>query len=75
MAIEELLDQLSPRRRRGLVRFLELATDNPYLDAHWRARAEEHLRRCKGYLAFLHLTGRRHYLHRPVRPESPPPRD
>jgi len=75
MAIETLLDRLSPRRRRGLVRFLELASDNPYLDARWRARAEAHLRRCKGYLAFLHLTGRHHYPRHPSQQKSPPRRD
>ena len=53
--MRHFIHRLAPKRRAKLVRWLELATDNPYLDAEVRRRAERHLGRIKAELRFAEL--------------------
>ena len=50
MAIRTYLHSLKPKNRRQLVRWLELASDDPELRPDQRRRAEQHLFRVKAIL-------------------------
>ena len=50
MAIRTYLHSLKPKNRRQLVRWLELASDDPELRPDQRRRAEQHLFKVKAIL-------------------------
>ena len=53
--MHHFIHRLTPGRRARLVRWLELAADNPWLEPELRRRAERHLGRIKAELRFAEL--------------------
>jgi hypothetical protein len=53
--MRHFIHRLAPARRAKLVRFLELASDNPYVRPDVRRRIERHLGKIKTELRFAEL--------------------
>ena len=53
--MRHFIHRLRPSKRARLVRWLELASDDPFLQPEVRRRAERHLGRIKAELRFAEL--------------------
>lgn len=56
--LTEMLRRMTPRRRAQLIRFLERASDNPYVTDQTRHRTDRYLLEIKDILRFEHLVER-----------------